>query len=634
MPLRSVMDIEVNDAAFQKFYQNFEKFRNEAKNMPAIVPGGGSGGMRPKGGRDAGFFDASKIGLLAAGSERIKHAWDSIAGSTGSVVRNMREMGSRLLHMTSLIGLMGGLATGFGFLGMDALGRKVSSERRTALGLGTSIGSLQSFGLNFGRFVDPNGFLGGVSGAMRNPKGRTALSALGITAAPGEDTASVAARAMIAVQKLAKAQPEDTLDTLLESHKLSELGVTKDDLLRLRNTSTGEMGAQQSAFERDRVRLNLGDSQARGWQDFTTTLQRAGASIEKAFIVGLTPLAPKLAKLSEAAEKVITALLARPELKQFIDDLAKSIGEFAGYIGSPKFMSDLQAFGTSIVNITKKIGDAIEWIVSWIPGMRGDKAQRNGTGVKDPAGQAIPGTSGWFNDPLWQNPDGSIVDETGQRYEKAGGGYRRISSSDGGTATPQSPNVPGTGVAPGMRANNPFNMMGKNLPGSISHMKLSGGRDLAVYPDMPTGIQKTLDLLNEYQEKGVRTVAGMVNKWVGDPHADNSRYIADIAAAIGVRPDEVFDIRNRKAALAWIKAGQKHESAPTAPDDADVQKGVDAFVEANKNAPPRTDRPWLTGPRAPQQPQRQSMNQPWVKVIIQNETGGNAVIASNQVGLA
>lgn len=445
MPLRSVLDIDVNDQQFDRFFDKWKAYdeqrkqaaedaRDRAQEEKQRAEEAERARRSSFRGRVGAFFtEPVEIAKKRAPTEfenRLQGAakeWEKMQNASRNVARSMEQIGSRALHLvgsltklTGLLSLVGGAATGFGFLGADVLGRTASGWRRNALGLGASIGGTRAFGLEFGRFVDPNTFLGGVAQAMRDPRHSVALAALGVTARPGEDTADVASRALERTQELAKQTPENLLGTLLQSRRLDQLGLNLGDLQRLRGMSREELHAQEGHFRQDREAFNLSPGQARGWQDFLTTLDRARMGIETTFIVRLSPLAPALGHLSEAFNKVISSLLSRPDFGKWIEQSAAGLEHLATYISSDAFQKDVETFGTKVGEMATAIGQFITWLVDALKDLHliGGKPAEGTPGV-DPAGRSLPEKPALFGSHFWQNPDGTIIDpDTGRFYTR------------------------------------------------------------------------------------------------------------------------------------------------------------------------------------------------------------------------
>ncbi len=162
-----------------------------------------------------------------------------------------------------------------------------------------------------------------------------------------------------------------------------------------------------------------------------------------------------------------------------------------------------------------------------------------------------------------------------------------IASLVGGSMPPQTQEAPpppapvtgggSGGVALGMRQNNPGNLTFAGQPGASA----TEGNQFATFPNMPTGVAAhAAQLVINQQQHGVDTVRGQVTRWVSDPKADLTSYIANTAKAIGVGPDDKVDWTNPQVQTAFILAQQPHESGGGGAklDPADVQKGVQLYA--------------------------------------------------------
>jgi hypothetical protein len=134
--------------------------------------------------------------------------------------------------------------------------------------------------------------------------------------------------------------------------------------------------------------------------------------------------------------------------------------------------------------------------------------------------------------------------------------------------------VPNAGGATiGQRQNNPGNLTFAGQP----YASPGQGNRFASFPDMATGVAANADQLSLYQtQHGINTVRGAVTRWVGDPKADLTSYIGDIAKSLGVGPDDKIDLTDPAVQAKFIQAQFPHESAGGGYvlNPADVAKGV------------------------------------------------------------
>jgi hypothetical protein len=165
----------------------------------------------------------------------------------------------------------------------------------------------------------------------------------------------------------------------------------------------------------------------------------------------------------------------------------------------------------------------------------------------------------------------------------------------GGSGTPGT--TPGTSIAAvardpkagtaGQQGFNPGNVMADTglPPGAIGRIPVAGGRYVAAFPDLSTGIAANAANLASYAANGVQTVADAVTRWVGDPKADLTSYIADVSRALGVKPDDKIDLTDPKVQSAFIMAQQPHESGKLWLTPDAVNQGVALAQTRRMGAP-------------------------------------------------
>ena len=178
--VKSIIDIEVNDAAFKQFNALFQQYTQQLKGMPiawrqiAIAQAGGI----------KGFQDLVKEQAIAIGQQRLmaeahksalnllraqETIWQNIRRQTTGVAVNIRDMTTEFLQWSKATAAIGGLLGAGGLFGIERLAQGVSTERRSALGLGVTYGQQKAFGNAFERFADPRGVAGGRRGSPDRP---------------------------------------------------------------------------------------------------------------------------------------------------------------------------------------------------------------------------------------------------------------------------------------------------------------------------------------------------------------------------------------------------------------------------------------------------------------------------------
>ena len=379
MAVKSVIDIELNDGNFKQFAELFEKYQAQLAKTPAAWA---AVSKENKAVNDS--FQRMTAALLAQGeltrlnAKALKEqensakdaasSWERMQRSTKNVAGNIADATISLVKWTGIISAVTGLLGAGGIYGIDRLASSVSTTRRSSLGLGTSYGEQQAFGLVYGRLVDTGSFLGGVSDALADPRKRLALNALGLTGKELQgDTAQVGQATLEHLRAFAKRTPEQYLGTYADAYHLGDLGVGVEDLRRLRNTSDEEFNGLKSKYGQAVGQIGLGDETQRKWQDFTTQLGIAGEKIKTVFIDGLTTLVPELTKLSDAFADVVRDLVGSQGFKDLIGSLATGLKEFAAYVGTDDFKENVKTFAQGVESLAKGVVTGLKWI-GLIPG--------------------------------------------------------------------------------------------------------------------------------------------------------------------------------------------------------------------------------------------------------------------------
>ena len=300
-------------------------------------------------------------------SEQAIH-WRDIARSTKTVAGNIWEATRSILRWGEITGVVSGLLGVGGLFGIDRLAMSAGNMRRSALGLGTTVGEQRAFSLNFGRLVNPEGFLGGVNESLHDVTKRSSLYAAGLSEnqIAGKNTAEVAAELIPALKKIADQTPASMLAQVLQSRHLDQF-LTLEDFQRLKATSPAEIADILRQARQDVPSLQLTSPQQKAWQDLQVQLRRAGDQIETTFIRGLTPLTPQIGELSKAVVKLVDDFFSSGTAKEWIDDLAAGIKWLDDKIEDPNFKTSFEEFIKNVGEVAKGLERAAEWIASWFP---------------------------------------------------------------------------------------------------------------------------------------------------------------------------------------------------------------------------------------------------------------------------
>ena len=354
MAVKSIISVDVDTVQWERFQQLFEKYNAQLSKMPekwAAI------NKRSAGAGDA--FKAMTAALLAQNqaardstsahdkqTRQLAHSdrlWTSMARSTAAVTKNVVNATTALIKWTGILGAVGGLLGGGGLFGIDRMAAGAANQRRSAMGLGMSTGEQRAFQINFERLVDPDAFLSWMNTMETDVTKQAPAYAMGLklTHRTGDDAVAM----LRSMRSLARSMPEEFLNSAFSARGLQ---VSDQDQHRLHDMGDKEFNQLIQGYLTSKNDLNIPDDVGKRWQELTTTLEKAGASIYKTFVVGLAGLAEPLEHLSQAAVKFVEVLLKSDLVKDAIDNLAKWLNSFSGEVSAPQFLDSVKQFTSDI----------------------------------------------------------------------------------------------------------------------------------------------------------------------------------------------------------------------------------------------------------------------------------------------
>ncbi|WP_342082778.1 lytic transglycosylase domain-containing protein [Escherichia coli] len=393
MVAKSIVDIDVNDDKFVAFMERFREYQSALDDLPeawrvASVGIGESSKQTEKAKGEAKELGAefnavaeailtinSGIDRLNANLEDSKKKQDEFNKSTRSakgflsdatkdaksLAGHIKEATASLLSWGGIVGIFTGVLGVGGLFGINRLAATTGAQRFTSLGLGTSIGALDSTAINYQKALgNPAGTLGAIRDSQMDLSKRWTFQAMGINN-PDQDPAKLLPQ-MIRNARDIFVQNGSTLQGA-QAHGLTNF-FTLDDLNRFKNMSDEEITAMEKRAQQDARMLQITDQQARQWQDFNVQLDYSSQSIRNTFVRGLGPLTPQLSKLSDALSGAIDTVLKSPELGKWIDGLARGIERFGNYLSSPEFTSDVLSFMDGV----KRLGQSVSRLIDLFAG--------------------------------------------------------------------------------------------------------------------------------------------------------------------------------------------------------------------------------------------------------------------------
>lgn len=392
MAAKSIIEVDVNDEKFLSFMDKFNEYQAALEELPeawrASAQGiGDSARETSKASSEAegmtkAFLDGvDALNMMVNNLDRINTSLDdankrqsdlnkktaSSSGIFGKLKKDSKEFAGHikdatvsLLSWGGIVGLFTGVLGAGGLFGLNRLASTASAQRFTSMGLNTSIGALDSTAINYQRAVaNPTATLGAIRDTQADLSQRWKFQAMGINN-PDRSPDQLLPE-MIRAARSIFTQTGGTLQGANAYGLTSFFSI--DDLNRFKNMSDAEIDAMEKRAKRDAQLLQITDEQARQWQDFNVQLDYSSQSIKNTFIRGLGPLTPGLTKLSDALSGAIDTVLQSPELGKWIDGLAGGIQRFGDYLASPDFKNDVEDFMVKVEKLGKVIGKVVDWII-------------------------------------------------------------------------------------------------------------------------------------------------------------------------------------------------------------------------------------------------------------------------------
>ncbi|ECT8937599.1 hypothetical protein CBB40_00625 [Salmonella enterica] len=575
MAAKSIVEIDVQDEKFQSFLEKFNEYQKALGELPeqwrGAVHGLGEAAKETERVRDGteGITKAFADGVAALAS--VNDGLDRLNGNLEKATKTQTEFNKKsggarnflnkaskdakslaghikdattsLLSWGTVLGLFSGLAGAGGLWGLNHLAGNASAQRFTAMGLGTTAGGLNSTAVDFQKALgNPVGTLGAIRDAQLDLSKRWQFRAMGVDN-PDRDPAELLPEMIKAARDIFVRNGSTQQGA--EAYGLTNY-FTLDDLNRFKKMSDEEIDAMAKQAQQDTRRLQLTDQQLRQWQDFNIQLDRSKVSIGNTFIRGLAPLAPELGKLSDAFSGAIETVLKSPELGKWIDGLSDGIRRFGNYLASLEFQKDVEAFISGVERLGRVIGKVIDWI----------------SGKSDITADDIKSRSSILSDEKRTDP---VTIET---YTPGGDDDPRVwswlkgvkkffASGDVKPVDGKQADVHAKGRTIADRFNNPANL--RYAAGYETANTRSG--KFAVFPSLDEGVLAAAKQLQIYGTKGINNIHDIISKWAPSNENNTKAYIGHVVNATGRSEFEKLNLNDTRTLAKLITAMSVKEGA-------------------------------------------------------------------------
>ena len=383
MAFKPIVEIEIDDAAFRRFYDLFQTYSAKLDEMPEAwkelnAQMNESGDALKSGALDAKnmfAIAAAQAGVIAEELGRATKAQDHLTHATQKGSKNMealRKSAKGVSQALSLIGggivkiaAFGGLGALLGGFGMDSLAGAAFGRFRSAGQAGVSPGLFASFQANAQQFLNISA-LEAAANAQIDIRKAGPLAALGINyrTAQGMSPADLAFEELRRARSAYLKAEKDHLPAanMPAISAYLALGGNIGDVRNAAMQPLSVLNAAQAATNRDAAGLGFSRSTAQSWANLKIALDKAGLTIQTALINNLVKLAPQIGELSKEFAGIITSLLSSKGFRAAIDDVSQDLQGLAKFLASKDFQADWQAIGADMVAFGSDVVKALRFL--------------------------------------------------------------------------------------------------------------------------------------------------------------------------------------------------------------------------------------------------------------------------------
>lgn len=378
--VKSIINVQVNSAEFEKFYNKFEEYQKHLEAMPDNWSEVGAAGKKTTAafaalfGEMASVADSSneivKALNLASKAQKEFHKSTTASGdSMKKLVKDAEKLSKEIFGIGKALtkmGVIGFGAASAGIYGLNRLGQSAVSNQRSARGIGLTQGEIKAFNLDFGRYINESA-LGNMASAQSDYSKMARLAqATGMSISEVQSAGAdiLAIRSAEKLRSWYNSGGPKTAQTL-SAAGFGEIGYSMEDARRIGAMSDAELAQAKGAYGKDKNSLSINDSAVDKWYELTRAMGRAGETIETALTNKLDVLGPLLGDLTtNLADRLSTWIKDLPEadIKAFTD----GVKEVANYISKGELLKNIEDFGVAVGDVTHFVAHSLDILPDWM----------------------------------------------------------------------------------------------------------------------------------------------------------------------------------------------------------------------------------------------------------------------------
>ncbi len=392
MAVKSIIDIEINDAAFKAFKNLFDKYKKDLDKLPSVwqKTTDAIDGTTDKADSllhaveaQTNILNKQLITQIKISEEMKKTDRNmvSISNNSGRALKNIQGITFSMLKWGAITGALtttfGLLSGATGFFGLDALARGASQTRQQAGALGLNPNELQAVQTVYRRFSGSSALLGKISQAQVDYGEQWRLRNLGISQEDieGKTSAQLMPQVIAALHarsQQALKQGTGAFTAQAEGYGWAELVGGIPNLRELAGHSAAEIEAANRALPGTLEKLALGKDTISRWEDFIQSLETATSEITNKFVVALQGLAKPLGHITTAFADLLVKVFESKGFRDGLETFATWLENLARNMEKPEFKESVDKFINTVTTLTSKFLSLLDWLAGG--GKKGDEA--------------------------------------------------------------------------------------------------------------------------------------------------------------------------------------------------------------------------------------------------------------------
>jgi hypothetical protein len=373
---KSILEIPVDDSAFQAFLGLFNQYRDQV----AELPGEWAETDKVVAAIGAGFAAMTAAQLAAAEAQRkqdeaLKKQHDEakrildlerqrreevhkVWQDSVKIAKNMASVTLEIFKWVGFGGLFALAADALGMFGLDKMANAVSDQRRAAQGYNlANSGQLVGLRTEFGRYANVDTALENIAQAQFDPSKQYAFNLMGIRDAQRKDPGEIFLEMLRTVGPLFRRLGENPM--LAHAYGLDQF-FDMDTLRRLARPGMPEEERTIEAEYRKRLPdFEQMDKTNKEWQEFSVNMEYAKQKIFLIFVRGLEPIVGPLGKFTDELADLVQQFVQSKGFKSLVLDVKDGLGNLVDAIKSGEFEAKFKEFIADFGQLTTWMHDQL-----------------------------------------------------------------------------------------------------------------------------------------------------------------------------------------------------------------------------------------------------------------------------------